>query len=98
MTYRVDVAPSAVRQLRQLDTRVRRRIQAAIELLAEQPRPAGAKKVIGGDGEWRVRTGECRIIYEIHDAVLLVLVIAVGRDRCGPPTRHLPAQVGDPDS
>ena len=32
----------------------------------------------GGQGEWRVRTGDYRIIYEIDDGVLLVLVIAVG--------------------
>ena len=81
MTYRVEVAPAAVRQLRKLDTSARRRIQAAIELLADQPRPSGAKKLLGGDGEWRARTGDYRIIYEIHDHVLLVLVIAVGHRR-----------------
>lgn len=81
MTYRVQVAPAAVRQLRKLDPNARRRVQAAIELLMEQPRPSGAKKLVGGDSEWRVRTGDHRIIYEIHDDVLLVLVIAVGHRR-----------------
>jgi mRNA interferase RelE/StbE len=81
MTYRVEVAPAAVRQLRKLDPSARRRIQAAVELLADQPRPSGAKKLVGGDREWRVRTGDYRIIYEIHDDVLLVLVIAVGHRR-----------------
>jgi mRNA interferase RelE/StbE len=70
-----------VRQLRKLDPGARRRVQAAIELLAEQPRPPGAKKLVGGDGEWRVRTGDYRIIYEVHDDVLLVLVVAVGHRR-----------------
>lgn len=78
MTYRVEVAPAAVRQLRKLDPAARRRVQAAVELLAEQPRPNGAKKLTGGDGEWRVRTGDYRIVYDIHDDVLLVLVVAVG--------------------
>lgn len=81
MTYRIEVAPAAVRQLRKLDTSARRRIQAAVELLADQPRPSGAKKLVGGDGEWRVRTGDFRIIYEVHDEVLLVLVVAVGHRR-----------------
>jgi len=81
MTYRVEVAPAAVRQLRKLDPSARRRIQAAVELLADQPRPSGAKKLVGGDREWRVRTGDYRIIYEIHDDVLLVLVIALGHRR-----------------
>jgi len=81
MTYRIEVAPAAVRQLRKLDPAARRRIQAAIELLADQPRPSAAKKLVGGDGEWRVRTGDYRIVYEIRDEVLLVLVVAVGHRR-----------------
>jgi mRNA interferase RelE/StbE len=81
MTFRIEVAPAAVRQLRRLDPAARRRVQAAIELLADQPRPSGARKLAGGDGEWRARTGDYRIVYEIHDDVLLVLVVAVGHRR-----------------
>lgn len=81
MSYRIEVAPSAVRQLRQLDRVAQRRVQGAIELVASEPRPNGAKKLIGGDGEWRVRTGDYRIVYELHDHVLLVLVVAVGHRR-----------------
>jgi mRNA interferase RelE/StbE len=81
MTYRIQVAPAAVRQLRKLDGSALRRVQAAIELLAEEPRPSGARKLVGGDGEWRVRTGGYRIVYEISDGVLLVLVVAVGHRR-----------------
>ncbi len=81
MTYRIQVASAAVRQLRKLDPAARRRVQAAIELLADQPRPSGAKKLVGGDGEWRVRTGDYRIVYEIRNEVLLVLVVAIGHRR-----------------
>lgn len=81
MTYHVEVAAAAVRQLRRLDRPAQRRVQAAIELLAVEPRPNGAKKLVGGDGEWRVRTGDYRIVYEIRDNVLLVLVVAVGHRR-----------------
>ncbi|WP_372735010.1 type II toxin-antitoxin system RelE/ParE family toxin [Nocardioides sp.] len=81
MTYRVEVAAAAVRQLRKLDRPAQRRVQAAIELLALEPRPSGTTKLVGGDGEWRVRTGDYRIVYEIHDNVLLVLVVAVGHRR-----------------
>lgn len=81
MSYRIEVAPAAVRQLRKLDRVAQRRVQAAIELLASEPRPSGAKKLVGGDIEWRVRTGDYRIVYEIHDNVLLVLVVAVGHRR-----------------
>ena len=81
MSYRIEVAPSAVRQLRKLERVAQRRVQAAIELLANEPRPDGANKLVGVDGEWRVRTGDYRIVYDIHDNVLLVLVVAVGHRR-----------------
>jgi mRNA interferase RelE/StbE len=81
VTYRIRVAPAALRQLRKLDRTAQKRVQAAIELLAEEPRPKGAKKLVGGEGEWRVRTGDYRIVYEIQDDVLLVLVVAVGHRR-----------------
>ena len=81
MTNRVTLAPLAARQLRKLDPAVRRRIQAAIELLADNPRPPTATRLVGGSGEWRVRTGDYRIVYEIQDNILLVLVLAVGHGR-----------------
>lgn len=80
-TYRIEVAPAAARQLRKLDHPARRRVQAAVELLAADPRPPGARKLVGGEGEWRVRTGDYRIVYEVHDRVLRVLVLAIGHRR-----------------
>ena len=81
MTHRIRFSPAAARQLRKLDGRIQRRIQAVVELLAQEPRPTGAKKLVGGHGEWRVRTGNYRIIYEIDDGVLVVLVLAIGHRR-----------------
>jgi mRNA interferase RelE/StbE len=81
VTYRVTLAPAAARQLRKLDPQVRRRIQAALELLATEPRPPAATQLVGGAGEWRIRTGDYRVIYEIHDDHLVVLVLRVGHRR-----------------
>ena len=81
MIYQVELSPAAAKQLRKLDVQARRRVQVAIDLLAQTPRPPGAKKLVGGDGEWRARTGSYRIIYEVEDNVLLVLVLAVGHRR-----------------
>ena len=81
VTHRVSLAPSAARQLRKFDPQVRRRIQAALELLALEPRPPAATRLVGGSGEWRVRTGDYRIVYEIHDDELLVLVLLIGHRR-----------------
>ena len=81
MTHRIQLSPAAARQLRKLDGHAQRRIQAVVELLAQEPRPTGAKKLVGGHGEWRVRTGNYRIIYEIDDGVLAGLILAVGYRR-----------------
>ncbi len=78
MTYTVALTPAATRQLRTFDPQVRRRLQAAIELLANDPQPPAATRLVGGAGEWRVRTGDYRIVYEIEDDQLRVLVLAVG--------------------
>jgi mRNA interferase RelE/StbE len=81
MNYQVQLSAHAARQLRKLDPTSRRRIQAAIELLATNPRPPAAKQLVGGSGEWQVRTGDYRVIYEIHDEELLVLVLRIGHRR-----------------
>ncbi len=81
MTYRISLAPPAARQLRKFDPQARRRIQAALDLLATEPRPPAATQLGGGSGEWRVRTGGYRIVYEIEDDRLLVLVLRIGHRR-----------------
>jgi mRNA interferase RelE/StbE len=81
VTYRVSLAPSAARELRKFDPDVRRRIQAALDLLATEPRPPAATRLVGGSGEWRVRTGNYRIVYEINDDQLLVLVLRMAHRR-----------------
>lgn len=81
MTYHVVLTPRAQRELKKLSPDVRRRMQAVFELLAEQPRPPSARQLVGGAGELRVRSGDYRVIYEIHDGVLLVLVLRLGHRR-----------------
>lgn len=81
MTYGITLAPAAARQLRKFDPQARRRIQAALELLATDPRPPAATRLVGGTGEWRVRTGDYRVVYEIEDDRLLVLILRVGHRR-----------------
>ncbi|GAC1326737.1 MAG: type II toxin-antitoxin system RelE/ParE family toxin [Mycobacteriales bacterium] len=81
MTYRITLAPSAARQGREFDPQVRRRLQAALELLADEPRPPSAIQLVGAAGEWRVRTGDYRIVYEISDEASVVLVLRLGHRR-----------------
>lgn len=80
MSYRIEVRPAAARALRKIHPEHRARIQGAIALLAQDPRPPGAIGLRGRDA-MRVRVGDYRIIYSIQDEVLLVVVVAVGHRR-----------------
>ena len=78
--YKIDLRPAAVRALRKLDPPVARRVQAAIALLAEDPRPPASRPLRGWPA-WRVRVGDYRVIYTIEDDVLLVVVVTLGHRR-----------------
>ncbi|NOY29357.1 MAG: type II toxin-antitoxin system RelE/ParE family toxin [Planctomycetes bacterium] len=75
--YSIVFAPAVLRQLRKLPTRDQKRIVREIELLEDNPRPSGVKKLIGEDNFWRIRIGDYRVVYEIKDAKLLVLVLRI---------------------
>lgn len=77
MTYRVEISRRAAKAVTSLDKPLRRKILAAIDALAGDPRPVGCRK-LAGQQAWRIRVGDYRVIYEIHDQVLLVIVIDIG--------------------
>jgi mRNA interferase RelE/StbE len=80
VTYRVEVRPAALKALRKIDPADARRIQGAIALLAQDPRPPGARALRGRPG-LQVRVGDYRIVYTIQDDVLLVIVVTLGHRR-----------------
>ena len=57
------------------------RIRRAIDALAAMPRPAGVVKMHGSEGYYRLRVGDYRVVYEIEDDVLTVLVVRIGHRR-----------------
>jgi len=59
------------------DEKLKRRLSALIDGLAENPRPAGCVKLSGETSVWRVRSGGYRILYEVQDGRLVVLVIRI---------------------
>ena len=79
--HRIQIAPSAVRQLRKLPTSVQERIVGHIEDLAIEPRPRGSIKLQGEDDLYRIRVGDYRVIYTVKDEELIVLVLRVGHRR-----------------
>ncbi len=79
--FRVEFKPSAAKALAKLDRQAQRRIVQRSEALATDPRPQGVEKLAGDENAYRVRVGDYRIIYEIRDEVLLVMVLKVGHRR-----------------
>jgi mRNA interferase RelE/StbE len=77
--YEVRLARRAVRSLEDLQRRDQQRIRAAIDLLAENPRPPSCVALQGEVGVYRVRVGDYRIVYEVLDQVLVVQVVQVVR-------------------
>jgi mRNA interferase RelE/StbE len=80
-SYRVELTRSAEKDLRRIDRFRVALLYEAIERLGDNPRPHGSKKLVGADRTYRIRVGDYRIVYEIEDAVLVVLVIRVAHRR-----------------
>jgi mRNA interferase RelE/StbE len=76
-SYRIEFAPAAIRQLRSLPAKIQVRIRTRVEALGSDPRPAGCRKLRGADDIYRVRVGDYRLLYQVRDDVLLVLVVSV---------------------
>jgi mRNA interferase RelE/StbE len=75
--YAVQYDPRAAKELAKIDRPVARRIVRAIDALGAQPRPQGARPLVGYPGLWRVRIGDHRVVYTIKDAELLVLALRI---------------------
>jgi len=77
MIYAVEILRTAQKQLAKIDRQAQSRIIDSIRGLAADPRPPGCKK-LSDRPAWRIRIGAYRVIYEIHDDALVVLVVTIG--------------------
>ncbi|MEN6469498.1 MAG: type II toxin-antitoxin system RelE/ParE family toxin [Smithella sp.] len=78
--YKVTFTRSARKELEALADNIVNVIFPKIENLSLAPRPVGCRKLVGNKFLWRIRSGNYRIIYAIHDDIKTVDIIAV-RDR-----------------
>lgn len=78
--YELLLRPSVEKDLKKIPATDLRKILARIEALREDPRPPGCVK-LSGEEYYRVRQGNYRIVYEIEDDKLIVIVVKVGHRR-----------------
>jgi mRNA interferase RelE/StbE len=79
--YTVELSAHAQRQFDKLPLSVQGRILPKLQALVSVPRPSGCKKLEGASDLYRIRVGDYRVIYEVQDERLLILVIEVGHRR-----------------
>ena len=79
--YQIDWRSSARRELRDLPPRVIARIVDVVAGLRDDPRPTGCRKLRGSERTFRIRIGQYRVVYEVQDDRLIVLIIRVRHRR-----------------
>jgi mRNA interferase RelE/StbE len=75
--YEIELKPAAVRTLNKLPPQLQKRIATKINSLHENPRPVGVEKLSEHTNIYRIRVGDYRIFYEIHDDLCLVRVALI---------------------
>jgi mRNA interferase RelE/StbE len=78
MPYSIQFKKSALKVLYKLPKETSQQIAHDINNLAQNPRPNGFKKLKVLENLYRIRAGNYRIVYQIHDKILLVLVVLIG--------------------
>jgi mRNA interferase RelE/StbE len=80
VSYSLSILRRAQKELAQIPHGDYERIVEAVRGLAENPRPAGCRKLAAREG-WRIRVGDFRVIYEIDDGQRSVTILHVGNRR-----------------
>lgn len=75
--YIVQYDPKALKELTKIDKPAARRIVKAIDALSDDPRPSGARPLVGYPDLCRVRVGDYRVVYTVQDSQLVVLALRV---------------------
>jgi len=81
MPYEIQFKASAWKTFNKLDREARGRVAEAIMGLSENPKPQQARKLSGAEDFYRVRVGDFRVIYQVREGALVVLIIKVGHRR-----------------
>lgn len=81
MAYTIQFKPLALRQLEKLPRDIQKKLAARVEALRDDPFPVSCKKMAAIADTWRVRVGDYRVVYQVNQKILLILVLTVGHRR-----------------
>ena len=76
--YLIRFKKSAEKEIEKLPASVVKKIAPAINSLAKDPRPKGAKKLESKEEIWRIRIGDYRVLYAIEDVIKIIEVRNIG--------------------
>ncbi len=79
--YRIEFLKTAKKELAKLPKQIQRRIAIKIDSLLLDPYPPDSQKLKSGDGLFRIRVGNYRVLYRLEDDQLVILVIKIGHRR-----------------
>ncbi len=75
--YELIYSPTALKQLEKLEYNIKERIIIVLERLRIRPESCDIKKLVGMQG-YRFRAGDYRIIFEMENDKLIILVLQIG--------------------
>lgn len=76
MSYEVIIPKKVAKQIRALPANISRKILSSLSSLEQNPRPNDVKKLKGYDQTYRIRVGDYRVVYDIEDNKLIVLILS----------------------
>ena len=79
MSYRIEFVRSAAKTYSRLDAVLQRRVDRELNRLSETPRHPGVIRLQSADDLYRVRIGDLRLLFNVEDQVLVVLIVKIGQ-------------------
>ncbi len=76
-SYKIEWRKSAEKEFHKLPKKEKALIIAKILNLSKSPKPIGSKKLEGSENTYRIRQGDFRVLYQIEDYVLIILIVSV---------------------
>lgn len=77
MRYTVQITQKVIKSIEGIDTRYKKKIIERIDLIEIDPRHNGSEKLSGKDNTYKTRVGKYRIVYEIYDKKVLIVIVRV---------------------